>query len=164
MNQVYFLAGKEEPGMNSCRCYKALDLIAESKMLLHGRVRPMHLRVGNVDMDCVVDLDQTVFPGAEYAIHFSDGSEPARVIYDGWGRNRIVWRQLELEVRYRNLGWKFFVKGKHLASMIPVEPTDPIGAVLNSRWVPRYTMMSREKLPEILAALMLHFPLLQIGI
>ena len=164
MNQVYFLAGKEEAGRNSFRCYKAVDLIAESEMLLHGRVRPIHLRVGNVDMDCVVDLDQTIFPGAEYAIHFSDGGEPARVVYLGDRRHRLIWGRVELEVRYRNLGWKFFVKGKHLASMIPVEPTDPIGAVLNSRWVPRYTMMSREELPEILAALMLHFPLLQIGI
>ena len=164
MNHIYFMARKCESGKDFFRCYNAVDLFARSEMFTRGRIHPVQIRVGETYLETMVDMDLTVFPGREYAVCISDGTVPARVVYLGDGRHRLIWNRVELEVRYRNLRWKFFLGGKHLASMIPVDAADPIGAILKGRWTPRYTMMSRAELPEILAALMLHFPMLQIGI
>lgn len=164
MNHVYFIARLTLEGKHCYRCYDAVDLMSRSEVILRGKVRPVHIRWGNLDMDCVVDTELTVFPGVGRDIHFSDGSAPARVIYEGPYRHRLVWDRIDLEVHCdREYRYKFFLEKKHLATMIPVNPTDPIGAVMKGHWTPRYTMMSRCDLPGTLASLMLHFPMLQIG-
>lgn len=164
MNHVYFLARKDGAGGDRFRCYNALELIGESEVTRRGRVRVIRIRAGETDMDCLVDMDQTVFPGAEYSVLFSDGGEPAKIVYLERNRHLLIWGRYRIEVRIRGFRYKFFLEKQHFATMIPVEPTDPVGALVNERWTPRYTMMSRVKLPEILAALMLHFPMLEIGI
>ena len=163
MNHVYFLAKKAEEGWDHTRCYDAVNLIGEGRISLGSRLRPLSMETKQIRMDCLLDPDKTIFPGAETIIYFSDGSEPARVIYLGDRRHRLVWGRVELEVRYRQQRWKFFLEGKHLASMIQSDSTEPVLALTESRWVPRYTMMSCSTLPEPLALLMLHFPLLQIA-
>jgi len=164
VNHVYFLARQSQRGMHCYRSYHCLDLIAESKSYIRPRFYPVNISVGPLELDGTVDIDRTIFPGMETVIHCSDGREPARVIYLGDRRHRLVWGSAELEVRYRNLSWKFFLNGKHLASMIPVNSTDLTSLLSEESWTPRYTMMSRVELPKTLAALMLHFPLLQPGL
>ena len=161
MNHVYFLAKKVEDDRNCYRAYDAVNLIGESHISLKSRLHPISMETPQIRMDGLIDPDKTIFPGAENILYFSDGSDPARIIYLGEHQHRIVWGRLNILVRYWHLRWKFFLDGKELASMVPVRGAEPVTAVTESRWSPCLTMMSRADLPEPLAMIMLHFPLLQ---
>lgn len=161
MNHVYFLTRLCLTGMNHYRCYRETQLIAQSTVPYSRTRYPVLIRAGDTEMTCLVDPEKTVFPGAENEVTLPDGT--ARVIYDGRGSHRLILGRYALRVREEDSRYRFFLEGRLVAVMNPVPAAQRLADLEEGNWSPRLVLMAAEPLPERLAVLMLHFPLLQVA-
>lgn len=127
-------------------------------------VKTVYIQTDIMELLCDVDIDMTVFPGAQRELFYADRETRtelhARIVYEESGHHRITRCGLSYDVYYQEGKYYIYEEGTPLAMISVASILDTTPMAPNA---PRMTMRTKKAIAPDLAVLLLSFPMLQIS-
>lgn len=163
----YFTARRCLTGVSEYRFFRETEPIGSAAAFVLPDY-PVALACGELQLHCSHNPDRTLVPGCRQGIFYGGTPEEfAAVFWDGTGRHLIHTPFGTIQVVIQEGMYLFLRNNVCIGAMRTIQkeapPSRSLSVLPDPDWDMRMTMMTETQLPDVLALLLLSFPLLQIG-